>query len=471
MIDLETLTIEKAHKSLVAGEYSVKDLVEAYIAVIDEKNPDINAYLEVFSDLDEQIRNAQKMIDDGSSDLLTGIPVAVKDNILIEGETASAGSKILEKYKATYDATAIKNLREKGAVFLGRTNMDEFGMGSSTEKSAFGITKNPNNTEYVPGGSSGGSAAAVSMHGALIALGSDTGGSIRQPSAYCGCVGLKPTYGAVSRNGLIAYGSSLDQIGLIGKTVSDVEAVFGALRSYDSMDSTSITDDVYASWKKESKGVIGIPKEVFDEKGLSEDVRKNIDAATEKFKKEGIEVKEISLPTLHHALATYYILAFAESSSNLSRFDGVKYGLYKEGEDLIDDYFETRGEGFGDEVKRRIMLGTYVLSAGYYDAFYNKAVQVRDKIRSEMKQVFGDVDAILMPTTPGPAFKIGEKINDPLEMYLEDIFTVPVNVAGVPALSVPFGSVGDLPLGVQLLGAWGNESTLFELGKKLEDKS
>lgn len=471
MINLEELTIKKVHEGLVVGDFSVKDLVDAYLELIEEKNSDINAYLEVFSDLDEQIKRAQKMIDDGEASVLTGIPVAVKDNILIEGKTASAASKILEKYTASYDATAIKNLREKGAVFLGRTNMDEFGMGSSTEKSAFGVTKNPNNTEYVPGGSSGGSAAAVKMNGALVALGSDTGGSIRQPSAYCGCVGLKPTYGAVSRNGLIAYGSSLDQIGPIGKTVADVEEVFNTIRSYDVMDSTSVSDEVYESWKKEQKGVVGIPKEIFEEKGLSDDVRKNMDDVVARFKEQGIEVKEVSLPTLHYALATYYIIAFAESSTNLARFDGVKYGLHVEGDNLMQDYLKTRGEGFGDEVKRRIMLGTYVLSAGYYDAYYNKAIQVRDKIRAEMKEVFEEVDAIIMPTTPGPAFKIGEKTNDPLEMYLEDIFTVPVNVAGVPSLAVPFGSVGDLPLGVQLLGSWGNESTLFELGKKLENTS
>jgi len=471
MVNLKDLTIRKAHESLKKGDFSVKELVDEYLKIIEEKNDDINAFLEIYEDLDDQIEKAQKMIENGEADLLTGIPIAVKDNILIKGKKVSAASKILEGYTATYDATVIGNLKEKGVVFLGRTNMDEFAMGGSTENSAFGITKNPLDQERVPGGSSGGSAAAVAMHGALVSLGSDTGGSIRQPAAFCGRVGLKPTYGSVSRNGLIAYGSSFDQIGPISNSLEDAEIMFNALRSYDEMDSTSVSDQIYDSWKKKPKGIVGLPKEIFEEEGIDPVIRDNIEKAVKDLESKGVKIKEVSLPSLKYSLATYYIIAFAESSTNLARFDGVKYGFHKDGKDLIDDYFETRGEGFGQEVKRRIMLGTYVLSSGYYDAYYNKATIVRDKIKKEFKDVFESVDSLITPTTPTPAFKIGEKSNNPLEMYLEDIFTVPVNITGVPAISVPFGEIEGLPLGVQLVGAWGNESTLFELGKKLVNES
>ncbi len=473
--DLTHLSIRKAHEHLLAKDFSVSELTHAFIDDALQKNKDLNAYLEIYPDIREQVETAQKKIENGNADILTGIPLAIKDNILIKGKKASAASKILKNYTATYTATAAQKLLDELVVFIGRTNMDEFAMGGSTENSAFGVTKNPHDLTRVPGGSSGGSAAAVSGGMALAALGSDTGGSIRQPASFCGCVGLKPTYGVVSRYGLMAMGSSLDVIGPITKTVEDAEIIFNVIKGHDPLDSTSLSPDMYLAKKKGEKIVIGVPKEVLETPGMDADVKVNFEQSIKKLSSLGYEVKEISLPNIKYSLASYYILMPAEVSSNLARFDGVKYGLLKEGKDLLEDYFLTRGEGFGKEVRRRIMLGTYVLSSGYYDAYYNKASAIRRLISRDFEKVFDVVDAIITPTAPTPAFKIGEKANDPLSMYLADIFTVTANIVGVPAISIPSGEVlreeKHLPLGLQLMAPHGEESVLFSVGKKFLGES
>jgi aspartyl-tRNA(Asn)/glutamyl-tRNA(Gln) amidotransferase subunit A len=492
-MDIKSLTIKEAQKLIHSKKLSCRELVSACLENIKEKNGSVNAYLEVFDDAFAQAEKEDERIRSGQDPKpLSGIPFAIKDNILIKGQIASAGSKILENYKAPYDAFVIQKLRDAGAIFLGRTNMDEFAMGSSTENSAFGPTKNPHDLERVPGGSSGGSAAALAMNGCLASLGSDTGGSIRQPAAFCGVVGLKPTYGSVSRNGLIAFGSSLDQIGPLAKTVEDAETIFNIIKGKDEKDSTSALATSHQPLAT-SKKTIGVLK--YDKSGVDDEINKAIDDAIKVLKKTGHKIKEIEMPKLDYAMSCYYIIMFAESSSNLARFDGVKYGLHKDGEDLLDDYMETREAGFGKEVKRRIMLGTYVLSAGYYDAYYGKAQKVRQAIKNEFEKIFdlasGGVDAILTPTAPTPAFKIGEKTEDPVSMYLSDLFTVSANLAGVPAMSVPFGKTEEglpfvaslsskalaseeakkgLPIGVQLTAPWFKEEILFKLGKELENK-
>ncbi len=471
MIDLAKLTIEKAHEAMKGGEFSAIDLAQAYLDEIKKKDKEIHAYLEVFSDVREQAKVADERFKDNTATLLTGIPFAIKDNILIKGRIASSASKILENYHATYDATVIAKLKKEGVVFLGRTNMDEFAMGGSTENSAYGPTKNPYDPSRVSGGSSGGSAASLAMNGALVALGSDTGGSIRQPASFCGLVGLKPTYGNVSRYGVMSMGSSLDQIGPFGKTVTDVEVVFNAIKGKDEKDGTTISDDTYEIKRiGEKKPIIGIPRHFLGGDGLSQDVVLNFEQSVEKFKEAGYEVKDVTLPNISYSLAVYYVIMPAEVSSNLSRFDGVKYGLHKEGQNAIDDYFETRGAGFGKEARRRILLGTYVLSSGYYDAYYNRANALRRVITQDFQQAFEKVDIILTPTTPTPAFKIGEKTSDPVAMYLEDIFTVTANLTGMPAMSIPsgFGDVEGkkLPLGIQMTARHGDEKTLFEVGKE-----
>lgn len=468
MIDLKNLTIKKAHEDMKSGKYSAIDLATAYLEEIKKKNPEINAYLEVFADAIEQAKLADEKFKSGTATLLTGIPFAIKDNILIKGRIASSSSKILENYYATYDATVIEKLKNEGVVFIGRTNMDEFAMGGSTENSAYGVTKNPFDTARVAGGSSGGSAAALAMDGALVALGSDTGGSIRQPASFCGLVGLKPTYGAVSRYGVMAMGSSLDQIGPFGKTVTDTEIVFNLIKGNDVHDSTTISDNTYKVEK--NKKVIGIPRAFLKGDGIDKEVMKNFEESLEKFKKLGYEIKDIELPNISYSLPVYYVIMPAEVSSNMSRFDGVRFGLHKDGKDGIDDYFETRKAGFGKEVRRRILLGTYVLSSGYYDAYYNRANALRRVITADFERVFEKVDIILTPTTPAPAFKIGEKISDPVAMYLEDIFTVTANLTGMPAMSIPSGvsDVGGkkLPLGIQMTAVHGNEQVLFDAGKE-----
>jgi len=473
-IDLKNLTISKAQRALREGEFTSVQLTQAYIDQIALVNNDINAYLEVYGDALEAAARADELIKAGTAGPLTGIPLAIKDNILVKGKIASAASKILETYHATYNATVISKLGREGMVFLGRTNMDEFAMGGSTENSAFGVTKNPHDTSRVAGGSSGGSAAAVAMSGALCALGSDTGGSIRQPASFCGVVGLKPTYGAVSRYGVMAMGSSLDQIGPFAKTVGDCEILFNAIRGVDIHDSTTITENTYSPERiGTKKPVIGVPRDFLTGDGIDPVMREAFEKSLEIFKGKGYEIKDISLPNISYSLMVYYVLMPAEVSSNLARFDGVKYGLHINGADGIADYFETRGAGFGREVIRRVLLGTYVLSSGYYDAYYNRANAVRRMITDDFIKAFTSVDIIATPTTPSAAFKIGEKTSDPVAMYLEDIFTVTANLTGMPALSIPCGttSVGgkDLPLGLQLSGRHGDEKTLFEAGKDFQE--
>ncbi len=470
MIDLKNLTIEKAHANLKEGVYTCRKLAEAYLEVIKEKNSELNAYLEVYDDVLKQADVAQKKFKDSTATMLTGIPIAIKDNILFEGHIASAGSKILKNYTATYDSTVIKKLKNAGAVILGRTNMDEFAMGVSTENSAYGVTKNPYDTKRVPGGSSGGSCASVAMNGTLVALGSDTGGSCRQPASFCGVVGLKPTYGSVSRNGLIAMGSSLDIIGPIGKSVSDVETVFNLIKGSDEMDSTSTFPNLNKK-NISDKLTIGIPRN-FIKEGVDERVISNFEETIKKLKSLGCVIKDIELPFVKYTVPSYYIITPAEVSANLARFDGMRYGYSVESKNLTEVYKKSRGKGFGKEVRRRILLGTYVLSHGYYDAYYNKATAIRDLITNDYKGAFQKVDLILTPTTTGPAFRIGEKVNDPVKMYLEDIFTAPANMTGLPAISIPSGFVIEegkkLPLGVQFIAPHQREDLLFEIGKKFE---
>ncbi|HVT74875.1 MAG TPA: Asp-tRNA(Asn)/Glu-tRNA(Gln) amidotransferase subunit GatA [Candidatus Paceibacterota bacterium] len=468
MIDLSTLTIQKAHDALTQGEFTARDLAEAYLAEIKKRDGDIHAYLEVYEDVLKQADAADLRIKAGKAVALTGIPLAIKDNILIEGRRAQSASKILDGYVAPYDATAIKKLKEAGAVFIGRANMDEFAMGGSTENSAFGVTKNPHDLARVAGGSSGGSAAAVGGGLALAALGSDTGGSVRQPASYCGVVGLKPTYGSISRHGLMAMGSSLDIIGPLTKTVADAEILFDAMKGKDRYDSTSI--DPIPETATPKKPVIGVPRHFLTGDGIDPEVMRAFEASVEKFRGMGYEIRDIELPNIEYSLAVYYVLMPAEVSTNLSRFDGVKYGYHKDGATLLDDYLLSRGEGFGREARRRIMLGAYVLSSGYYDAYYNKASAVRELLKKDFVKAFESVDAIIMPTAPAPAFKIGDKISDPVAMYLEDIFTVTANLVGVPAMSIPAGSKQeggkDLPIGLQIIADMRREDVLFALGKK-----
>lgn len=474
-IDLKNLTITQAHNHLVAKDFSVADLTESYLNVIEKENPRINAYLEIYDDVKEQAKKADKIIDEKKSEapLLTGIPLGIKDNILIKGRKVSCGSKILEGYRGVYDAHIIEELKKQSPIFLGRTNMDEFAMGTSTENSAYGVTKNPHDETRVPGGSSGGSAAAVAMGGALASFGSDTGGSIRQPASFCGVVGLKPTYGTVSRFGLVALASSFDQIGPITKNCEDARSLFKVISKYDKRDSTSIPHNKRIKSDVEKKKVIGVPYHIFEDiKGIDKDVFDNFNTAVKLYETEGYEIRSIKLPHASYALSSYYIILPAEASSNLARFDGVRYGLHKEGDSLIDDYNKTRGEGFGAEVRRRILLGTYTLSAGYYDAYYNKAVAARRLISEDYRKAFESVDVILTPVSPIPAFLLGEKVDDPLSLYLADIFTVSANIAGIPALSVPSGMVArdgkKLPVGLQIIGSHFKEDLLLDMGTLFE---
>ncbi len=471
MIDLKSLTIKKAHESLKKGEFTCRELAGEYLKAIREKNGELNAYLEIFDDVLLQADEAQKKFTNGSATILTGIPLAIKDNILIEGRKVSSASKILENYFASYDATVIVKLKEQGVVFVGRTNLDEFAMGGSTENSAYGVTRNPHDTSRVSGGSSGGSVVAVAAHMALGALGSDTGGSVREPAAFCGIVGFKPTYGKVSRYGLMAMGSSLDCIGSIANTVEDAEIIFSAIVGNDPLDSTSLKNVIDKKDSKKEKFKIGVPWSLVNQEGIDAGVKKNFMEAVEKLKNIGCEVKDVSLPNMDLALATYYILMPAEASTNLARFDGVRYGLHKDGKNFQEDYLLTRGRGFGPEVRRRILLGTYVLSAGYYDAYYGKAQNVRNLLKKEFEDAFKIFDLILTPTAPMPAWKVGEK-SDPLSIYLADIFTITANIVGVPAISVPSGDIEidgkKLPLGIQFMAPHGGEDMLFEVGKKFE---
>ncbi len=465
-------TLGELKDMLENGECSAVDLVKKSLKTIKEENDEINAYLEVFDDALEEAEEADKRRKKGEQGALLGIPIAVKDNMLIEGKTVSAGSKILENYTASYDAFVIQKLKESGAVIVGRTNLDEFAMGGSTENSAFGVVRNPHDKTRVAGGSSGGSAAAVAMGSVPVSLGSDTGGSIREPAAFCGCVGLKPTYGTVSRNGLIAMGSSLDQIGPFANTVDDVELLFRVIEGHDPKDSTSLLHPEFATADKNTL-TIGVPRSFFKE-GVRSDVLEQFEATLEMLKTAGHTIKDIELPYIKYSLPVYYIIMPAEASTNLSRFDGMRYGLHVEGKDLLEEYKKSRGKGFGKEVRRRIMLGTYVLSSGYYDAYYGKATTVRKMIQDDFTRAFKDCDAIATPTTPSPAFTIGEK-EDPVSMYLTDIFTVPANIAGIPGISVPMGSVTrhdkKLPIGFQIMAPHMHENTLFTLGRLVEKKT
>ncbi len=466
-MNITDYTIEELNKKLISKELTVKEVVGVFVSNIKEKNKDLNVFIDINEDfIKEQIEIAQNKIDNGTATILTGIPIAVKDNILIKGQVVTSASKILEGYKSTYDATVISKLKDQGAILINRANMDEFAMGASTEFSAFGVTKNPHDTSRVAGGSSGGSAVAVSADMTPISLGSDTGGSIRLPASFCGVVGLKPTYGSVSRNGLIAMASSFDVIGPFAKNISDAKILFNAIKGTDPLDQTTVSKEISSEVKK-----IGVPYH-FLKSGIDADTLEVFNSNIEKLKSLGYEIVDISLPSFDYALSVYYILVPAEVSSNMSRFDGVKFGQKIEGKDLIDDYFQTRGKLLGTEVKRRIMLGTYVLSTGYADEYYRKAWIARNRIKEEIKNIFEKVDMIAMPISPSPAFKIGEMSSDPLKMYLVDIFTVSANVAGVPAISIPAGFVNrenkKLPIGLQLLAPWHGEERLFNVGQKFE---
>lgn len=466
-MDLKNLGVKAIHKGLEDKEFSAVELAKFYFEEIEKKDKDINAYISLTEKLAKaQAEKVDKMIY-GKEKIpeLAGVPMAIKDNILVKGEIATCASKILENYKAPYDAFCVKKLKDNGAVILGKTNLDEFAMGASTENSGFFPTKNPNDLERVPGGSSGGSAAAVAADMAVCALGSDTGGSIRQPVSFCGVVGLKPTYGAVSRYGLVAFGSSLDQIGAIAKNVEDAQIVFNAISGRDEMDSTSV-DIKISNFKFQISNLrIGIPKEYFV-RGLDKEVEKIIRNAIKKIEGLGAKIEEISLPHTKYAVPVYYLIATSEASANLARYDGIKYGLSeRKGNNLLDIYLQTREMGFGQEVKRRIMLGTYALSSGYYDAYYLKAQKVRTLIKQDFEKAFEKVDAIFSPVSPHPAFKIGEKSSDPLAMYLEDIYTVSANLAGLPSLSVPVGKSGGLPVGLQVMGNYFQENKILEIAK------
>ncbi|MFT5280958.1 MAG: aspartyl-tRNA(Asn)/glutamyl-tRNA(Gln) amidotransferase subunit A [Flavobacteriaceae bacterium] len=459
-------TIHDIHKELQNG-LSVSDFVAPYSQAITEKNDDINAFIEVF-DISEDIQRAQKMFDEGTATLMTGIPVAIKDNILILGKEATGGSDILKGHIAPYEHSIITRLRKDGAIFMGRTNMDEMAMGSSTETSAYGPTKNPLDISRVPGGSSGGSAAALAMGGAHVALGSDTGGSIRQPASFCGLVGLHSTYGTVSRSGLMALSSSLDQVGPFAHNTSDAKLLWEYCKSIDEKDATSVE---YIAKETVTKK-LAIPKNIFDTVKLPKDAQENFDTACDTLRGLGYEIDMIDVPSLLYALPAYYIIQPAEASSNLARYDGMRYGMRAKGDDLLSTYMNTRKEGFGEEVQRRILLGTYVLSHGYYDAYYNKAVAFRGTLRKELKEILSSYDAIITPTTPSVAFKIGEKTDDPVSMYFSDIFTVPANIAHLPAISVPSGVDEDgMPFGLHLLGDSFSEEILLEIGRTFEEKN
>ena len=477
-MELHELTLNEMSKLLKNKKVSCIELTESMINRIEDVDKKIGSFI-TFSK-DEALERAKKVqakMDKGEDlSILAGIPMAVKDNICTERIKTTCASKILNNFVPPYNATVIKKLYDEDAILLGKLNMDEFAMGGSTENSSFHMTKNPRDLERVPGGSSGGSAAAVASSQVAFALGSDTGGSIRQPAALCGVVGMKPTYGAVSRYGLVAFASSLDQIGPLTKDVTDCAIVLNKIVGHDSMDSTSVNikyPDFTKFLNSDVSGLkIGIPKEYLS-KGINEEVKKTILTSIEKLRKLGAICEEVSLPMTEYAIPAYYLIASAEASSNLARFDGVKYGFRAEKvNDLLDLYKQTRSEGFGSEVKRRIMLGTYALSSGYYDAYYKKALQVRTLIKNQFDEIFKKYDLIVGPTTPTTAFKFGEKSNDPLEMYLCDIYTVSVNIAGLPALSIPCGTdSNNLPVGLQLIAKPFDEGTLIKAAYTFEQNS
>jgi aspartyl-tRNA(Asn)/glutamyl-tRNA(Gln) amidotransferase subunit A len=472
---LNTKTISELSDMLAAGECTSVDIVNDVLAAIEQRDGKIGAYLTIDRNSAlEQAEAADEARAAGKSGPLLGVPVAIKDLLNVKGQPCTCASKILEGYTAPYDATVIAKLREAGAVLLGRVNMDEFAMGSSTENSALGKTVNPWDAQRVPGGSSGGSAACVAADEAVAALGSDTGGSIRQPAAFCGCVGLKPTYGMVSRYGLTAFASSLDQIGPLTKTVKDAAILLEAIAGHDDKDSTSVAADVptLGNMLTDDHSLagmkLGLPKEYFVD-GMDPEVEKAVRDAVEHCKGLGAEIVDVSLPNAKYAIAVYYIIATAEASANLARFDGIRYGMRLDGKDPVELYGKTRAAGFGPEVKRRIILGTYVLSSGYYDAYYLRAQKVRTLIRNDFIEAFKQCDAILAPCTPTPAYRIGEKSDDPLKMYLDDILTTPVNLAGICGLSLPCGfSKEGLPVGMQIIGDCFKEENILKVGHAYE---
>ena len=469
VMELTNLTITQLHQGFKDKKFTSVEVTKAYLEQIKKTDKSIGAYLAVTESLAlKQAEAADKIITSGKHfSMLCGVPCAIKDAILVDGEIATAGSKILENYVAPYDATVIKKLKTQGAVILGKTNLDEFAMGASTENSAYQVTKNPHDTTRVAGGSSGGSAAAVAAKEAVYSLGSDTGGSIRLPASFCGVVGLNPTYGSVSRYGLIAFASSLDQIGPMAKNVEDAKIVFEAIYGKDQNDATSKNYQFEES-NINLKGLkIGVPKEYFSE-GIDPEIEKIIKSAIQKAKDAGAKIIEISLPNTQYGVACYYIIAPCEASANLARFDGIKYGFSETADNLLGVYLQSRGRGFGAEPKRRIMLGTYALSSGYYDAYYKKAQQVRELIKEDFTQVFKKVDVIFSPVSPFAAFKVGEKANDPLSMYLVDVYTVAVKLAGIPALSLPAGKIGKLPVGLQIIGNYFEENKILSIASQLE---
>lgn len=468
-MELYKLTINQLREKLQKNEIKAEDIVESIFKRIKEKDDLVKAYVSTTEDLARETAKGE----DGKKGSLAGIPIAVKDNMSTAGIKTTCSSRMLEDYVPPYDATVVKKLKEEGSIIIGKTNMDEYAMGSSTENSAFFPSHNPWDLERVTGGSSGGSAAAVAADEAPAALGSDTGGSIRQPAAFCGIVGLKPTYGNVSRYGLVAYASSLDQIGPLTKNVEDSALLLNAISGNDPLDSTSVDrefPDYKEFLKNDVQGMkIGIPEQYFS-LDINPEVKESVLSAVKKLENAGAELEEVTITDAEYALAAYYIIAPAEASSNLARYDGVRYGFRSEEADDIKTMFtETRHQGFGDEVKRRIMLGTYALSSGYYDAFYLKAQKVRTIIKNDFDNLFTEYDALISPTTPTTAFKIGE-VKDPLEMYHADIFTVPVNIAGIPAISVPCGfDSQDLPIGLQIMGPHFGEGKLLQIAYTLEN--
>jgi len=455
-------------------EVSSREVTESVFKRIEDKEEAINAYITRTKDIAlEQADKADKRFASGETSPLNGIPIALKDNLCTQGIRTTCASKILENYIPTYNATAVEKALSEGAVLVGKTNLDEFGMGSSTENSIIGPTRNPANTDYVTGGSSGGSAAAVASGEAILALGTDTGGSIRQPSAFCGVTGVKPTYGRVSRYGLISYASSLDQIGVLGKNAEDCALFLNTICGHDKRDTTSANvekPDFLSSLDKGVKGIkAGLPREYFI-KGLDSRIKDSVMEAVRLLEKNGIEIEEISLPHAPHAISSYYLVATAEASSNLARYDGVKYGFRadNDSDDSITMYENTRSKGFGSEVKRRIMLGTYVLSAGYYDAYYLKGQKVRNLIKTDFDKAFENVDCIITPTTPCLPFKLGEKMSDPLQMYLVDIYTVSLNLSGLPGISVKCGEIDGLPVGMQIIGKAFDEEMILRVASGYE---
>ena len=474
-MELDTLTSEKIKSFIEEGKASAKEICQIFFDQIEKRNSKVKALLHFDANFAfEQAGRIDRMKAEGKTlPELAGLPMVIKDNILIKGLRCTCGSKNLENFVAPYNATVIEKLEAAGAIFLGKANLDEFAMGSSTENSAYGPTVNPHQPDYVPGGSSGGSAAAVAANMSVVALGSDTGGSIRQPAAFCGVVGMKPTYSRVSRFGLVAFGSSLDQIGPLANNVKDVAKILKVIAGKDPRDATSLDVEVPnypAALGRPIKGLkIGLPRQ-YQRSGVSKIVQMKMEASLKRFRDLGCEMMEVDLPHIDYAIATYYVIAMAEASSNLARFDGVRYGMRVIGEDdLTSMYQATRDAGFGEEVKRRIMLGTFVLSSGYYDAYYLKAQQVRTLIKQDFEEAFRKVDILISPTSPTPPFRLGEKTNDPLAMYLSDIFTITANLVGIPGISVPCGWTPDgLPIGIQIMGAHFDEERVLNLAHVFE---